>query len=71
MRQIGGDVAIHENNLAAVQRGFQLIFGFEAVPGIEHGREVGIDPIERAEISIEEFANHFANQESYCGKPVE
>jgi hypothetical protein len=34
MRQIGSDVAVDEDNLTAVQRGFQLKSGFETVAGI-------------------------------------
>jgi hypothetical protein len=48
--------------LAAVQRGFELIFGFQTITGIKQAGKVGVDAFKWAEISV---------QESYCGKPVE
>jgi len=58
--EVGTDVAVHQNNLAVVQGGFQSRLGFEAVTGIEQGSEVGVDSFERAEVAIEELADHFA-----------
>ena len=59
MSKVGADIAVHKNNLAVVQGGFEFRLGFEAVAGIEHGREVRVDTFERAEIAVEELADHF------------
>jgi len=60
VRQVGADVAVNNDNLAVVQRGFQLELGFETVAGIEQGREMGVDAFERAEISVQKLADHLA-----------
>ena len=60
MSEVGADIAVHQNNLAVVQGGFELRFGFEAVAGVEQSGEVGIDAFERAEIAIQELTDHFA-----------
>ena len=60
MSKVGADIAVHKNNLAVVQSGFEFRLGFEAVAGIEQRSELRIDAFERAEIAVEELADHFA-----------
>jgi hypothetical protein len=44
--------------LAVVEGRLEFRLGFEAVAGIEKGGEVGVDAFERAEIAIQELADH-------------
>jgi hypothetical protein len=60
MSEVGADVAVGKNNLAVVQRGFEFRLGFETVAGVEQGREMRIDAFERAEVTVEELADHFS-----------
>jgi len=60
MGEVGGNVAVGEDDATFLEGGLQGGFGFEAVAGVEHGREMGIDGIERAEFAVEKFADHFA-----------
>src|SRR5215467_4527212 len=55
VREIRTDIAIHENNLAIVQRGFQVRLGFEAIAGVEEGSEVRIQGIQGAIIAVQEL----------------
>ena len=60
MSKVGADIAVHQNNLAVVQGGFEFRLGFEAVAGIEHGSEVRVHTFERAEVAVEKLADHLA-----------
>ena len=60
VREVGGDVAVGEDDFALVQGGFEAEFGFEAIAGIEERAEVRINGFERAKIAVEELADHFA-----------
>ena len=60
MSKVGADIAVHKNNLAVVQSGFEFRLGFEAVPGIEQGCEVRVKTFKRAEIAVEELTDHSA-----------
>src|SRR5260370_40561522 len=47
MGEVGTDVAVHQNNLAFVQGGFDFRLGFEAVPGINQPAEVPLTTLKR------------------------
>jgi hypothetical protein len=60
MGKIRTDIAVGKNNLAVAQSRFERRLGFEAIAGVEKGREVRIERTERAEIAVEELADEFA-----------
>src|SRR5580693_8695541 len=47
MSQIRTDVTVDEDDLAAVQRGFQFELGFETITGIKESRKVRVDRFQR------------------------
>ena len=54
--------------MAVVQRRFQLRLGFETVAGIEQRRKMRVDIFERAEIAVQELADHLAEPGIVLGK---
>src|SRR5690242_2456429 len=60
MRQIRADIPVHQNNLAVVQRLFQLRLSLEAVSSVKKGSKVRIDAFQRPQLTVQELPNHFA-----------
>src|SRR5215467_1369278 len=60
VRQIGGDVAVGENDLAALEGLDNGPFVLEAIAGVEQRSKVWIDRVDGAEIAVQELADHLA-----------
>ncbi len=59
MGEVGADIAVGHDRLAAVEGRFDLGFGFKTIPGIEKRSEMWIYALERPELAIEKAADHF------------
>ncbi len=59
MGEVGADIAVGQDHLAAVEGRFDLGFGFQTISGIEKRSEVWINAFERPELAIEKAADHF------------
>src|SRR5262249_9613010 len=60
MREIGSDIPVREDDVPCVEGSLQFLLGFETIAGIEQGREVSIDGIERTKFAVQETADHAA-----------
>ena len=60
VRKVGADVAIGEDDLAAVESSDDGTFVLEAVAGVEQGSEVRVNRVYGTEVTIEELASHLA-----------
>jgi hypothetical protein len=60
VRHVGSHVAIDENYPALIEDAFDSGLGFKAIAGIKKRRKMGIDFRKRAEVAIQEFADHAA-----------
>ena len=60
MGEIRSDVTVGENSLAVAEGGFEFRLGFEAIAGVEQCGEMRVDGFERAEVAVQELADHFA-----------
>src|SRR5208282_817162 len=58
--KIRTDITIGQNDFALVQSRFQAKLSFEAVARVEQGAEVRVHRFERAEVAVQELADHFA-----------
>ena len=57
MSQVGRDVTVTDNDIAAVERVVQNTFRLEAVSGVEHARQKWMHFVELAEATVEELTD--------------
>lgn len=58
--EVGGDVAVGEDDLARLKGGGEAGLGFKAIAGVKQSGEVRIDALKVAEITIQELADHLS-----------
>src|SRR6266403_2193125 len=62
-------ITISEHDAACFQGRDDGLLTFEAVAGIEQGSEVRVDGVKRAEISVQELSDHFAEPRAILREP--
>jgi len=58
MGQVRADVAVHEHDLALIQRSLYPRLRFVAITRVKQRGETRIDTFERPKITVQEFSNH-------------
>src|SRR5258705_6804909 len=68
MGKVGSDITVSKNYATCFKRRDDRLLTFKAVAGIEQGSEVRVDRVKRAEISVQELSDHFAEPRAILRK---